>query len=69
MEKPAFVCDLLVISGAERPRYKELVQRLREAMAKRIDGAVTPMPVHEPSLCERQMVSPRNARLMSSSCL
>jgi hypothetical protein len=35
MEKPTFVCNLLAISAAERPRYKELVERVREAMRQR----------------------------------
>jgi|SRR5665213_1942333 len=35
MEKPIFACDLLAISTAERPRYKQLVQRVREAMHQR----------------------------------
>ena len=35
MEKPVFVCDLLAISTAARSRYKELVQRVREAMHQR----------------------------------
>jgi hypothetical protein len=35
MERPVFVCDLLAISAAVRPRYQELVQRVREAMHQR----------------------------------
>jgi hypothetical protein len=35
MEKPTFVCDLLAVNAAERPRYKELVKRVREAMHQR----------------------------------
>jgi hypothetical protein len=35
MEKPVFLCNLLAISPAARPRYNELVQRVREAMHQR----------------------------------
>ena len=37
MEKPVFVCDLPAISAAARPRYKELLQRVREAMHQRVE--------------------------------
>ena len=35
MEKPIVVCDLLAISAAERPRYNELVKRVRAAIRDR----------------------------------
>src|SRR4051812_10750762 len=33
--KPVFACNLKAISAAERPRYKELVGRIRAAMRDR----------------------------------
>ncbi len=33
--RPAFACNLKAITAAERPRYKELVRRVRAAMRDR----------------------------------
>ena len=35
MENSPFVCNLLAISAADRPRYHELLQRIRQAMHQR----------------------------------
>jgi hypothetical protein len=33
--KPRFVCDLKAISAAERPRYTDLIKRIRAALRER----------------------------------
>jgi len=35
--KPVFVCNLKAISGAERPRYNNLVKRIRAAIRERAE--------------------------------